>query len=107
MLYSSVMIIITLIPTLKLSVEAGYCVRIREEIKLQIISNVKQFDWNVMFENKLWRAPLNQSAFSNFAWYMIHHVIHKIEHFHLQGTLLHQHLDRKGVESNYQSECFK
>ena len=37
--------------TLKLSVEAGYSVRIREEGKLQIISNEKHLDWNLMFEN--------------------------------------------------------
>ena len=38
--------------TLELSVDAGYRVRVREEGKLQIISNVKQLSWNVMFENK-------------------------------------------------------
>ena len=39
--------------TLKLSVVAGYSVRIREDGKSQLISNVKQLNWNMMFENKL------------------------------------------------------
>ena len=30
-----------------------FSVRISEEGKLQITSNVKQLDWNVMFENKM------------------------------------------------------
>ena len=56
-LYNSIKIIITLVlknyVNFETLVEAGSSVRIMEEGKLQIMSNVKQLNWNVMFENKL------------------------------------------------------
>ena len=58
--------------TLKFSVESDHSVQTREEGKLQVISNVKQLNWNVMFKIRLAelqilpyelqinRTPLNQ-----------------------------------------------